>query len=313
MVDKPKRGWQADTCDLGACYVTLPKSCLDPLGPALDDLGAHDRGIEEFRLEDYEAAVLREAFGPVVDLLESGPGFAIVDRLPLDAYTEPEARLVFWLMGQLIGPQHEQSSGGAALFDVRDAGKDVQTGSRYAETNLELTYHTDNARSRVVPDYVALLCVHPAKAGGVSLLVNAYAVYEELRQNHPRALATLCEPFYFDRRGLSVGDEPEVSAFPIFEWNGGELLCRFIRLYIEVGHDKMDQPLTPEQVEALDVFQQTVQQPRLRVEFQMERGQIQITNNHWILHNRTAFVDHRDLARKRHLIRLWMDKPKRHR
>ena len=29
-------------------------------------------------------------------------------------------------------------------------------------------------------------------------------------------------------------------------------------------------------------------------------------NNRWILHNRTAFEDHAELARRRHYVRLWL-------
>lgn len=303
-----KQAWQADTCDLPTSYVPLPQRGLDELNQAIEDLKKHHRPIETFHLKKYNSPALQTAFAPVVDALKSGSGFAIVDRIPMDEYSPQEARLLFWLLGQLIGPQYEQNSGGSVLFDVRDEGQDVRKGARYAVTNLELTFHTDNARSKIVPDYVGLLCARPARSGGISQLVNAYAVHNEMLHHHPEELATLYEPFYFDRRGLNLKNEPEISEFPILEWNGNELLCRFIRLYIEVAHKKKGQPLTPGQVRALDIFQETVQQEKFRVEFTMERGQILFTNNHWILHNRTTFEDHTDPTLKRHLVRLWLAK-----
>lgn len=35
-------------------------------------------------------------------------------------------------------------------------------------------------------------------------------------------------------------------------------------------------------------------------------GDIQLLNNHWILHSRTAFEDYPEPERRRHLYRLWL-------
>lgn len=299
-----RQAWRADTLDVSACTVTLPQLCLDVLDRAVADMRARSTPIESFSIEVYDHPALREAMAPVAEALDSGCGFAILDRVPVERYTPDEARLTFWLLGQLVGPPFGQNAGGSVLFDVRDEGEDVKKGARYAVTNLELTFHTDNARSLVVPDYVGLLCLHPAKTGGISQLVNVYTVHNELRDSYPDVLETLYGPFCFDRRGLTTGQE--VSEFPIFEWDGRELLCRFIRLYIEVGHQKADRPLEPHQVRALDVLEQTLRRRDLRVEFRMEGGQVLLMNNHWVLHNRTAFEDFPEPERKRHFVRLWL-------
>ncbi len=39
---------------------------------------------------------------------------------------------------------------------------------------------------------------------------------------------------------------------------------------------------------------------------QFAPGDIQLVSNHLILHARTAYEDHADRARKRHLLRLWL-------
>jgi hypothetical protein len=36
---------------------------------------------------------------------------------------------------------------------------------------------------------------------------------------------------------------------------------------------------------------------------------MQFVHNHSLLHDRTAFVDHPDPARRRHLLRLWLSLP----
>ena len=38
----------------------------------------------------------------------------------------------------------------------------------------------------------------------------------------------------------------------------------------------------------------------------MAPGQMLFTNNRWILHNRTAFVDWPEPGRRRHYVRLWL-------
>ncbi len=52
----------------------------------------------------------------------------------------------------------------------------------------------------------------------------------------------------------------------------------------------------------LDIFDED----ELSVDFDLEPGQIQFVHNRALGHSRTAFVDHPDLDRKRHLVRLWL-------
>jgi alpha-ketoglutarate-dependent taurine dioxygenase len=90
------------------------------------------------------------------------------------------------------------------------------------------------------------------------------------------------------------------------QWDGAELVCRYLRYWIEAGHDKAGEPLTRDRVRALDALDGVACEEDLRVEFALEPGQILWVNNRWILHNRTAFVDHPEADRRRHLVRLWL-------
>ena len=65
-------------------------------------------------------------------------------------------------------------------------------------------------------------------------------------------------------------------------------------------------PLTGEQLRALDVLDKTLARTDLRVEFRLRPGDMLWVNNRWILHNRRAFEDHSELARRRHYVRLWL-------
>jgi hypothetical protein len=39
---------------------------------------------------------------------------------------------------------------------------------------------------------------------------------------------------------------------------------------------------------------------------ELQPGDVQLVHNHTILHDRTAFEDHPEPERKRHLLRLWL-------
>ena len=51
---------------------------------------------------------------------------------------------------------------------------------------------------------------------------------------------------------------------------------------------------------------------RVTVEMEVKKvgktkaGDMYFLNNRWLLHNRTAFVDHPEPERRRHLVRLWL-------
>ena len=66
------------------------------------------------------------------------------------------------------------------------------------------------------------------------------------------------------------------------------------------------QALTSAQQEAVDILEGLLRREDLRVEFELQPGQMLFTNNLWILHNRTAFQDSTDPQQQRHYVRLWL-------
>jgi alpha-ketoglutarate-dependent taurine dioxygenase len=238
----------------------------------------------------------------VKDALERGRGFAVVEA-PAGA---GDLRELYWSVGQRLGEPFAQNVQGVMLYDVRDTGQDVSQGARFSVTNYESSFHTDNSFGDTVLDYVGLLCLKTAKSGGVSQVVSGVAVCDVLAREHPDELATLMRPFHVDRRGGVRPGESPTARFPVIEWRGGELLFRYLRYWIQAGHEKAGEPLTAEQVRALDMLDGVLARPDLRAEFALKPGDIYFINNRWILHNRTAFEDHPEPERRRHLVRLWL-------
>ena len=240
--------------------------------------------------------------------LDQGRGFVVLDRIPVDQCSPSRTQALFRLLGHMFGHPMTQDVAGTLLFDVKDKGYDVTRGARFSGTTAESSFHTDNAFGQVVPDLVALLCLRPAAKGGESQLISAATLHNRLLSRHNDLLPCLYEPFYFDRRGEFLPGESPISQNPIFSWASGELTVRYMHYYIEVGHQKAGHPLTRRQLRALEVLERFLRLPELRLEFRLRPGQVLLTNNHWILHNRTAFEDSTLPGERRHYVRLWLSK-----
>ncbi len=301
------RAWRADTVDdTVAWYYTLSDDCLSDLNRTIRDLQRHPQPITKIVRPDILSNGCGECLQPVLDALDSGRGFAIVERVPIEQYSIEEAVSIYWLIGQCLGTPIEQNIQGALLYDVRDTGQSVIQGARFSVTSAESSFHNDNSFGEMLPDLVGLLCLHTAKSGGQSQLISGYALHNELLENHPDTLETLYQLFCFDRRGQFKAEESPTSQFPIFQWDTGELTLRYLYYYIEVGHERAGKALTPNQRNALEIVEELLCRADFRVEFNLQPGQMLFTNNRWILHNRTAFEDYSDPERRRHYVRLWL-------
>ena len=151
---------------------------------------------------------------------------------------------------------------------------------------------------------MGLLCLRSALSGGQSQLISAYALHDALLEENPGILDELYGDYCFDRRGQYLEGEDPVHRAPIMAWDGRELTMRYLRYYIEVGHQRAEMMLSEIQLAALDAVEALLRRPEFRVEFELSPGQMLFTNNHWILHNRTAFED--DPESRRHYVRLWL-------
>lgn len=296
------RAWTAATIDdRTAWYVPLPEVCLSTFEQIRAEL-THDLSSPAVvKAMQATRKACADALTPVRDALERGRGFAIIEAPRL---APPEATLLYWFVGAALGRPFAQNVQGTMLYDVRDTGANLEEGARFSVTSYESSFHTDNSFGDCVLDYVGLLCLQTAKSGGRSQIVSGYAVHNALAEQKD-LLETLYQSFHVEHRG-GAGRTVDV---PIFQAAGDELLVRYLRYWIETGHTKIGTPLTPEQAKALDALDACLNRPDLRVEFDLKPGDMYFINNRWTLHNRTAFEDHAAPERRRHLVRLWLQKP----
>jgi alpha-ketoglutarate-dependent taurine dioxygenase len=296
----PTRAWRRDDLAPGSWYERLPGAFFDGLG---DLLREPPEGPTAVRLTGWLLHLARATARPAAQALE-GRGFVVLEapRLDLD---DRQRVLLYWLLGRALGAPVPQNVQGTLLYDVRDTGQDVRYGARFSVTNAESSFHTDASFFDDVVDYVGLLCLRPASSGGLSQIVDGRAVVEELSARHPEALAVLEQPFHIDRRGGARAGEAPTAQFPVLRREGG-LVYRYLRYWIEAGHERAGVPLTAEQRGALDALDEVLAEPALRAEFALRPGETFFINNRWLLHNRTAFEDFAEPERRRHLVRLWL-------
>jgi hypothetical protein len=190
---------------------------------------------------------------------------------------------------------------GDRLGHVTDV-TDVDPHARAYRARQELSLHTD------LSDIASLLCLHPAGSGGQSQFASALAIHNEMLATRPDLLAPLYRGFRWHRMGEhGAGEEPVTPhRVPHFSHLGGRLSCRYVRNYIREGAFALGEPLDRTEEEALDVFDEIARCPAFRLELILSRGTAVFVNNLTVLHARSAFENHGDPAKKRHLLRLWL-------
>jgi hypothetical protein len=241
----------------------------------------------------------------MIDEVMKGRGFVLIKGLPVGKWTKREAAVAFLIIGVHLGNLRMQNAEGHLLGHVRDLGRSSDDpNTRIYQTRERQTFHTDSC------DVVGLMCLQQAKSGGLSSLVSSTTIFNEIRRRRPDLLNVLLQPIETDRRGeVPEGSKPYFN-IPVFNYHDGLVSAIYQRQYIESARRFPGvAPLTSLQVEALDLFDELANDPKLNLMMELEPGDIQLVHNHTILHDRTAFEDYPEPERKRHLLRLWLAPP----
>ena len=259
--------------------------------------------LHDVRRDDFPLPKLSRRLARIARELEEGRGLVLLRGLPVAQYSDAETRFIVWGVGAHLGIPVSQSKKGELLGEVRDIGVKLGTPtSRGYRSNEHLRFHTDLA------DLVLLLCVQKAKSGGLSRVVSSVAVHNEIMRRRPDLLKLLYEDYYHSRQGEEAPGEGPWYAKPVFGMRDGKFTSQYSRSFVESAQRFPEVPrLTPAQNEALDLLAQVAEE--LCCHMELERGDIQILNNHVTYHSRTGYEDHDDPARKRLLFRLWLSTP----
>ncbi len=233
--------------------------------------------------------------------IRHGRGFVLIRGIPVQEWSEQQAAVFYWCFGHHFGIPGAQNPQGDLLGHVRDqrTGEDV----RLYRTDKAIAVHCDAA------DFVGLLCLQPARSGGLSRIASSVSVFNELLARKPQLVPRLFEPLYFDTKG-----EGGIQAFPIApcRYADGELRTFWQSDYYRTAARHKHVPaLTATEQELLDTYDGIAGEPAFHLDMDLQPGDIQLISNHTILHARTAYEDWPEPERRRHLLRLWISLPEK--
>jgi hypothetical protein len=272
------------------------------LGQAITD--ARKTGLPWTTLKREHFALPR--LGPVIRRwmqdLNHGRGFVLVKGFPVLEYSKDDAALAYWAIGRYMGDPVWQNKDGDLLGHVRNTGElATNPRTRLYKTTKRQDFHTDGA------DIVGLFCLRRARSGGLSQIASSAAIFNEILRRRPDLVPLLFEPLYWDRAGEHPpGDRPYMT-LPICQMVNGRLRTFYIGWYIRNGQQYAEVPrLTPDQDELLRLIEELANDPGFHLDMDFEPGDMQFLKNSTILHSRTAYEDHDEPDRQRHLLRLWL-------
>ncbi len=216
-------------------------------------------------------------------------GFIVFSGVPSEHHAVLEVALAF-------GFARETNFG--TVFDVRS----IPNATDLAYTPVKLEPHTDNPYRSPVPGVQLLHCLANETSGGLSTLVDGYAVGEALRARDPEAfriLSTTAVRFrYRDKVTELVASAPPIE----LDVNGRVKTIHFSpRLDFE--------PLLPPDeltayYRARRVFDHLLRTPEFEIRFLLNAGDLVMFDNCRLLHGRTGFDPREGL---RHLQGCYID------
>jgi gamma-butyrobetaine dioxygenase len=248
-----------------------------------DDFREHVPSVEFAEVMDDDA-VLLEWLRAVRRF-----GFTIVRSVPTDARNSVA-------LASRIGNLRDSNFG--REWEVRS----VPNPDSLAYTAVTLTAHTDLVSREAQPGLQFLHCLVNDADGGGSLLVDGFAVAEELRRTHPEHFDVLTRvPASFRYQN----DATDVRA------TGPVIRLDHHGRYFEVRYSNA--LLAPLDCEPDDVvpfyaayraYSELLRSPRFELNFRMEAGDCQVFDNRRVLHGRAAFDPN---SGERHLQGCYVD------
>jgi hypothetical protein len=278
---------------------TLTASQVAELSEAAGKCIARGLAVTAVKRDDFKLKSMAPLIEGWAEEINNGRGFVLVKGLPAAELGDAQVRTIFWGIGLYMGSPISQNSYGEMLGEVYDEGVKMGTGRvRGYRTNQRLMFHTDRT------DIVGLMCQRTAKSGGLSSIVSSTRIYNEIAANHPDYLAPL-ENGYI-HANMEEGGAFTTYRMPVYSVKDATVSCRILRNTIEnarkMGHAKYSELETA----ALEYMDSLTNDEDMRLDMELEQGDLQFINNYTTLHARTAFEDFPEPEKKRHMVRLWL-------
>jgi alpha-ketoglutarate-dependent taurine dioxygenase len=189
-------------------------------------------------------------------------------------------------VAQLIGGLGESAY--TPIFDLSPSSPVKTMGN----TQKEVVPHTDEAFRYSPPGINVLGCLRAAEDGGESILVDGFAVADQLRQENPVAFDLLCRygqtfnrihPGHLDQRArqrmIALDDRGEITGIRVHTRAAGPL--------------NLQRDLVEPYYRAHQAFCHMMMSHEFQLRFQLGAGESVMFDNHRVLHARAEFNDAR--------------------
>ena len=299
------RAWTKKDIHPPDCIIRLDASVRDEILGMADAIEANPLPTVLRHPSQFKIPAALEFMREVRRRLDTPPHVAVIDGMPLDEMETDHAIAAYWVLGQSIGRNVAQKWDGTMIYHVRDTGVPWQYGVRGSYTSVELLFHNDNAFGNTLPHYVGLLCLQPAKQGGLSRFCSLHTIHNRMLEIYPSELKRLYESVFWDRQAEHQKGDSVVAWAPVFTYHGERLRTRANPSLIVNGYAVAEVDMDDETADAVGALKEVSEDPDLWFELPIERGHMQYINNIDIAHYRSEFVDYSDRQKKRHLIRTW--------
>ncbi len=283
----------------------LTQGDIAEIDEAVAGVGRRSMAVGDVAKDDFVLPTLGPVLQEIQHEVVDGRGFVLLRNLPVARYTKREAITAYWGIGLHVGWPISQNAKGHLLGHVTNIGLNPSNPHhRIYATKARHLFHTDSC------DVVGLLCLQPAKQGGLSSVVSSVTIYNEMLAQRPDLVGVLEQPFVIDRKGEIPDGKGPYYEMPVFNHHAGRLTTIYARDFIEAAQRFDEVPrLRAEQIEALDYLDSVAARDDVRLNMALAPGDIQLLHNHQTLHARTAFEDYPEPERRRHLLRLWLAPP----
>ena len=222
---------------------------------------ARDIGTENLTaLKSFAVSVRKRLLHETGCVLVKGLDmYSLGGAAKLDQMTEC-SKIAYFVLCEHIGTVDATARG--KLFDVRSANLDATSKKSdnvlFSVSDSEAGWHTDGASKDRVYDVVSLLCVSPASlSGGKFRISNACDVYDDLNKTLPKFMmyellraiprdilengkgkGTIGAYGQMSRSSALLAMRIRYNSYPIYVVNGDRMRFRYMRHWIETGHEK---------------------------------------------------------------------------
>ena len=295
--------------------VSLSNDDLKEISSALEHAKRTNLPIHNISTKEFPLLGLGHTLTGLAEELENGCGFALIRGVPVDQYNENENKIISWGLCSYLGtgiPQSRQGDWINHVIDISDQTlppkpelehvlqrKSLRTNHRGGE----LDFHTDTT------DVFALFCLRPAKSGGRSRLASAANLHNMIGEAAPDYLEALYDGYYYmSQSDDKVRSNSTISSkrIPVFTRRGDKVEGYYISQVVQRAADQGFFKYNLVEDSARKEIQRIAETPGVAHEFDLKAGDLLLVNNHAVLHARYDYEDYPEVARRRHLFRLWI-------